>query len=130
MIHSVLKIIYLHRVAILVEKKTGIGERCILAVKGHINNGMSYIVEYPSDNPEEPDGYSQKQLVGIVSDTNLLMFAEVCESIDPPKRQYNRHGRKLYLDILIRRSKEWAEATVLALSDQGIFESPGNALLN
>ncbi len=134
MAHNVYKVKYLgpshDRVAILVEPKSGSGERYIFAVKGDIHHGMNYIVEYPSDTPEKLDGYYQKELVGTVSEANLVGFAETCESIGPPKKQYDAQGRKLYPDTLIRRSKEWVEATLLALRGQGILESPENMLLN
>lgn len=134
MSHNVYKISYLgltrDRVAILVEPKSGAGERYIFAVKGHIHHDMTYGVEYPLDTPETPIGYSKKLLVGIVSDADLVKFAEVCETIEPPKKQLDRYGKKLYPDALIRRSKEWVEETLMALKDSGILEIPDNMLLD
>jgi hypothetical protein len=134
MSHNVYKISYFgparDRVAILVEPKSGAGERYIFAVKGHIHHDMTYGVEYPLDTPEPPNGYSKKLLVGIVSYADLVKFADVCEAIEPPKRQFDRYGRKLYPDALIRRSKEWVEGTLMALKDSGILEIPDNMLLD
>jgi hypothetical protein len=123
-----------NRVAILVEPKSGKGDRYIFAVKGNIHHeDMIYGVEYPSENSSgEPDEFSRSDPVGVIdieAETDLVKFAEVCESIQPPLRQFNKFGKKLYPDSLVRRSKEWVEETLMALREKGTIKTPENMLL-
>lgn len=93
----------------------------IYHVKGSIQEGM--IFEHrPEDEPEKSPMFDSKSLVGTVALEDYPgRFLEVCESVPPPKKQFDGNKR-LFPNESLRRCGQWADEALEVLGRVGVLK--------
>ncbi|KAI7240326.1 hypothetical protein KC330_g1369 [Hortaea werneckii] len=112
--------------AIFVETNTDRSGR-LFQVTGSIAHGMLY-EEKQGKFPDYSYTYEDKTLLGIVDKADLDQFRQICQSIPPPKKQFEG-ARRLAPKEPPRRCQEWTAEAVDALQIQGVlkaFQTEGN----
>lgn len=92
----------------------------IFQVTGDIQNGMRHD-DKPAKKPEESATYQGKEYIGKVAAGDFARIKPTCESIPPPKKQFEG-PRKLYPNEPLRRCQEWTQEAVSALVTTGILK--------
>ena len=98
------------------------GPKCghIYHVTGTIQNGMAF-EHRPADELEKSPMFGSKTLVGTISREDFPgRFLEVCESVPPPKKQFEGNKR-LFPSEPLRRCGQWADETVVILGEAGVL---------
>jgi hypothetical protein len=98
------------------------GSGFIYQVSGTINEGM-YYNHKNTPNPEASDDFLSKNYIGTTSQSNYPLVQEICERIEPPKKQIGLNGRRLYPGEPLRRCQEWTAEVIEALKDAGVIET-------
>lgn len=92
----------------------------IYQVTGDIQKGMQ-LEHKMAKRPEESVSFVSKTYVGTTSHANYASVAEICKTIEPPKKQFDG-GRRLYPKEPIRRCQEWTAEAIEALKTKGIIQ--------
>lgn len=92
----------------------------LFQVVGDIQNGMTH-GHKDAKKPEESATYQEKVLIGKVSSANFHRIKLICDSIPPPKKQFEG-PRRLYPREPIRRCQEWTKEAIEALYGAGVLE--------
>ena len=91
-------------------------------VKGTIQNGMLF-EHRPAEEPDQWPMFAGKTHRGVVLEADYpTRFISVCESVPPPKKQFEG-ARRLYPKEPLRRCGEWAHEAVRALIDAGVLKA-------
>ncbi|KAJ5343372.1 uncharacterized protein N7506_003196 [Penicillium brevicompactum] len=92
----------------------------LFQVTGDIQNGMKHN-DKPAKKPEESGTYQSKEFIGRVAAADFARILPTCESIPPPKKQFEG-ARRLYPKEPLRRCQEWTQEAVNALVNAGILK--------
>ncbi|KAJ5475000.1 hypothetical protein N7539_008066 [Penicillium diatomitis] len=93
----------------------------IFQVTGDIQNGMRHD-DKPAKKPEESGTYQGKAHIGKVAAGDFDSIKRICESIPPPKKQFEG-PRKIYPNEPLRRCQEWTQEAISALVTKGILKN-------
>ena len=106
-----------NHVAIYVETKPKSDIREGSGIKYHVVGtillGMKYTCETSGDymlSPEYVEGADR--LIGRISESDIPLLEEICESIAPPAAQVALNGRRLDPSKPLRRCGEWVQEVV------------------
>ncbi|KAI6826659.1 hypothetical protein KC340_g14154 [Hortaea werneckii] len=72
--------------------------------------------------PDLSYSHENMTLLGAVGKADLDQFWQVCQSIPPPKKQFEG-PKRLNLKEPLRRCQEWTEEAIDALKSQGILKA-------
>ena len=107
-----------HR-AIFVELDATAGSGNIFQVTGNIQEGMMYEVKQ-NLKPEESHEFLTKIFLGWVDRKDYSRINDICCSIPPPKKQFEKNKR-LYPGEPLRRCQEWTREVIQAFENEGIL---------
>ena len=93
----------------------------LFQVTGDIQNGMKHN-DKPAKKPEESGTYQSKVVIGKVATADFARIKPTCESIPPPKKQFEG-PRRLYPNEPLRRCQEWTQEAINALVNAGILKN-------
>ncbi|KAI6865386.1 hypothetical protein KC343_g8763 [Hortaea werneckii] len=106
--------------AIFVETNIGTSGR-IFHVTGTIAQGMLY-EEKEITFPDVSYSQEDMTLLGAVDKADLDQFRQVCQSIPPPKKQFEG-PKRLYPKEPLRRCQEWTVEAIDALKIHGVLKT-------
>ncbi|KAI7544177.1 hypothetical protein KC331_g6965 [Hortaea werneckii] len=106
--------------AIFVETNTDTSGR-LFHVTGTIAQGMLY-EEKELKFPDLSYSHENMTLLGAVDKADLDQFRQICQSIPPPKKQFEV-PKRLNPKEPLRRCQEWTEEAFDALKGQGILKA-------
>lgn len=92
----------------------------VFQVTGDIQNGMKH-EDKPAKKPEDSATYQSKELIGNVTAADFARIKSTCESIPPPKKQFEG-PRRLYPKEPLRRCQEWTQEAIQTLVNAGILK--------
>ena len=91
-------------------------------VTGNIQQGMTHDHKGPAEKPENSDSFVSKVYLGSTSHGNYKRVEEICNAIEPPRKQFDGPTR-LYPGVPLRRCQEWTQEAIAALKDAGVIEA-------
>lgn len=106
--------------SIFVETQSIGGDGQIFHVTGNIQNGMTFEQE-SRQRPEDSMDFIAKRFLGWVSSECLDVVGDVCQSIQAPKKQFDK-SRRLYPKEPLRRCQEWTAEVIDALMLRGVVQ--------
>ncbi|GAB1739034.1 hypothetical protein NU219Hw_g3798t1 [Hortaea werneckii] len=106
--------------AIFVETNAHTSGR-LFHVTGTIAQGMLY-EEKELKFPDLSYSYENMTLLGAVDEADLDQFRQICQSIPPPKKQFEG-PKRLDPKEPLRRCQEWTAEAVDALKIQGVLKA-------
>lgn len=106
--------------AIFVETDTDTSGR-LFHVTGTIARGMLY-EEKDLKFPDLSYSYENMTLLGAVVKADLDQFRQVCQSIPPPKKQFEG-PRRLNPKEPLRHCQQWVAEAIDALKGQGVLKA-------
>ncbi|KAM5429223.1 hypothetical protein McanMca71_007748 [Microsporum canis] len=92
----------------------------LFQVTGNIQNGMSF-EQRPENEPESSASFISKRGIGTVTHASYSRIQSICESIPPPKKQFEGAKRLSPLEP-IRRCQEWTGEAINALRDAQVLQ--------
>ena len=116
-----------HHVIFVETHEDGEKSGYIYQVSGNIQQGMSY-EHKKAKRPENSKTYDCKRLLGTVTIANYPYIRGICDSIPPPKKQFNG-TRQLYPNEPLRRCQEWTAEAIQALTSQGILQASSGSVV-
>ncbi|KAI9736739.1 MAG: hypothetical protein M1834_000943 [Cirrosporium novae-zelandiae] len=93
----------------------------IYQVTGDIQTGMTHGHKKSYQNPEQSATFLGKELIGKVSVEKYPRVKEICDSIVPPKKQFERNTR-LYPSEPLRRCQEWTQEAIQELKTAEVLQ--------
>ncbi|KAI9737965.1 MAG: hypothetical protein M1834_009335 [Cirrosporium novae-zelandiae] len=93
----------------------------IYQVTGNIQTGMTHGHRKSDQNPERSETFLSKELIGKVPIEKYLHVKEICDSIAPPKKQFERNTR-LYPSEPLRRCQEWTKEAIQKLKTAEVIQ--------
>ncbi|KJF60048.1 uncharacterized protein CIMG_12709 [Coccidioides immitis RS] len=92
----------------------------IFHVMGDIQTGMTF-ENKPAKKPDESATFVSKERIGSVTHSNYPQILIICQTIPPPKKQF-QGPKRLYPDEPLRRCQEWTADVIKALTDAEILQ--------
>jgi hypothetical protein len=92
----------------------------IYQVSGNIREGMQHDHK-KAKRPQDSVTFVSKTYLGITSHADYASVGKICNTIEPPKKQFIG-GKRLYPNEPIRRCQEWTKEAIEALRTEGILE--------
>ena len=96
------------------------GSGLLYHVIGSTQSGMTY-QHRATSAPEESLTFEKSLPLGTVSVANLGRVDAVCQTIPPPKKQFQL-SKRLYPNEPLRTCQEWASEAIEALKVAGVIE--------
>jgi hypothetical protein len=90
-------------------------------VTGNIQQGMTHYHK-DAEKPENSNSFVSKIYLGTTSHANYKGAEEICNAIEPPRKQFDGPTR-LYPDVPLRRCQEWTQEAIAALKNAGVIEA-------
>lgn len=100
-----------HHAIFVQESQDGAGR--VYKVTGNIQAGMCFETKR-TEKPEESAEFHGNAKIGTVTAANNQRIEGICQSVPPPKKQFEG-PRRLYPTEEIRRCQEWTAEVIEAL---------------
>lgn len=106
--------------AIFIETEAD-GSGVIYQVSGSIQEGMKHDHKR-AKKPEDSFSFVSKDYLGTISHANYHSVAGICNTIEPPKKQFDG-PRRLYPNEDLRHCQDWTREAIEALKTRGVLET-------
>ena len=93
----------------------------IFQVSGSIQEGMKHDHKR-AKKPENSASFVSKTYLGTTSHANYGLVKGICNTIQPPKKQFNG-PKRLYPNEPLRRCQEWTAEAIQALKSKGVLQT-------
>ena len=85
----------------------------IFHVIGNVQQGMEF-EHKTAHRPEDSAAFSNKVFLGNVKIEDYPQVLEICEAVEPPKKQFEK-AKRIYPGVPLRKCQEWTKDAVAAL---------------
>ena len=105
--------------------ETGLMSGHLYQVTGSMQQGMDF-EHKKAYRPEDSATYANKTLLGNVKIDDYPRVLEICQAIEPPKKQFQLNKR-LYPGVPLRTCQEWTQEAIDALKTAQIIKAEEQA---